>query len=402
MLISMLAAAAAGAMCPVALNGANVWTGERFEKRDLKIGAGTTAVDASRLFLLPPLVDAHTHTIDTPRPDGDPVHERMLRAGVLFALNPNNIRPQGPTPIPSAREVALQATGGGVTGPGGHPRPLYTMLARNGWAGPGITVDTIAGRAFHEAASPAEARAAVGRVKANGAAVIKLYLLDHDTAASNGLSGEAFDAAVLEVRKLGLRPVVHVESREDFARAVKARVAGIVHTPYALRTGTSRDSRLIAPVDALAAAKAGIVVVPTLTAGTSRLAGKRLEELLSIQRANLVTLRDAGVRLAVGADNFALGLHDELQLLRLTGLFEAPALIAMATENGMRVAQDRSAALTRDGAADVLGYFTDPTIDWPALASPVLAIRNGQLVLDDAAVLTQACGPAALKSRWAP
>ncbi|WP_133365967.1 hypothetical protein [Qipengyuania sediminis] len=55
---------------------ADVWTGFKDEMHDLKIGAGTTAVPAGQLFLLPPLVD-------------------------------------------------------------GHPRPLYTMLAQRGWAGPG-------------------------------------------------------------------------------------------------------------------------------------------------------------------------------------------------------------------------------------------------------------------------
>ena len=402
MTLTMLAAAAATAMCPITLAGANVWTGEKYEKRDFKIGTGTATVAAGQLFLLPPLVDGHTHTIDTPRPGIDPVHERMLRAGILYALNPNNIRPDGPTPVPAANQVVLQATGGGVTGPGGHPRPLYTMLAQRGWAGPGVTPANIAGRAFHEAATPAEARAAVARVKANGAAVIKLYLLDHETAKPNGLSGESFDAAAAEAKKLGLRPVVHVESAADFARAVKAGVAGIVHTPYSVRSGTARESRLIAPEDAAAAAERGIVVVPTLTAGSSRLAGKRLEEMLAIQRANLTTLRDAGVRIAVGADNYALGLHDELNLLRLTSLFEAPALITMATENGMRLAQNRSGALTEAGAADALGYFVDPTSDWPGLATPVLAIRGGQIILDDTGLLTQACGAPALKSRWAP
>lgn len=405
MSLTLLAAAAATAMCPVTLTGANVWTGSKYEKRDVKIGAGTTSVDGSRLFLLPPLVDAHTHTIDTPRagPTGaDAVHDRMLRLGILYALNPNNIRPAGPTPAAKPTEVALQAAGGGVTGPGGHPRPLYTFLARQGFLGPGVTVESLPGKAFHEAATPAEARAGVRAVKANGASVVKLYLLDHQGDRSQGLSGEAFDAAVDEAKKQKLRPLVHVESRDDFARAVKAGVAGIVHTPYALRADMPREMRLIAAADAQAAAEAGIVVVPTLTAGTSRLSGARLAAMMELQRANLVTLRDAGVKLAVGADNYALGMLDELTLLRVTGLFEADALIQMVTENGMQLAHGRTGSLTAPGAATMIGYFVDPTGDWSSIGSPVLAMRDGQLILDDAFLLTKACGPAALKSKWAP
>jgi hypothetical protein len=63
-------------------------------------------------------------------------------------------------------------------------------LAQRGWLGP-LSVADLPGKAFHRATTIAEAKAAVGKVKANGAIVIKLYLLDHDKNGGNGLSPSA-------------------------------------------------------------------------------------------------------------------------------------------------------------------------------------------------------------------
>lgn len=411
--MGVLAAASASepAHCAVSFKDARVWTGAGFETRTLHLDANGRLVDAAvdgapqlnaaALHLMPPMVDAHTHTIDTPTGPADARHEKSLRAGVLYAINPNNIRPPGPARASLATHVVLVDTGGGVTAPGGHPRPLYEMLARNGWAGAGVTLESLPGRAFHEATAPAQARAAVRAVKANGASLVKLYLLAHGTVKSQGLSAEAFEAAADEARRQGLRPIVHIETAADFRRAVRAKVAGIMHMPYSLGGGDGADRRITAD-DARAAAAAGVIVVPTMTPATTALSGEPLRTALDMVTANLRTLRDAGVRMAVGADNYNLGPHDELQLLRMTGLFDAPALVAMASDNGHRLAFDVEHRLAPGFAGSLVGYYMDPTRDWTAYPRPVLALREGRVVLDDAGMLAKACGAPALKSPWAP
>lgn len=401
-MISALLSLAAASQCAVTITNANVWTGTGFERGTLGGPATAASVDGTSLWLIPSLVDAHTHTVDEVRgPQDAATHVRMLRSGILYAVNPNNIRSPGPTPEAAPAQVALEATGGGVTGPGGHPRPLYTNMARRGWLGPGVTIESLAGRAFHEAATPEEARAAVGRVHANGAKLVKLYLLDHDTPHSAGLSGAAFDAAADEARKLKLRALVHVESRTDFARAAAARVAGIVHTPYqAADSKRTAESRLIDAVDARAAAAAGIVVVPTLTPALGSATGDALLKVRAVHDHNLRVLRDAGVMLAVGADNYGSTMLDELLLLRLTGLFSADQLLTMATVNGRRLSEG-AAARADVSSGEFIGYFSDPTRPWSMLGDPVVAMRAGRLILDDAGLLAKPCGAPALKSKWA-
>ena len=399
------APAAPPGSCSLTLTNAHVWDGANFQTRSLSVRGATfvapdatlPSVDASAYYLIPPFADAHTHTIDTPTGADDKVHARNLAAGIFYALNPNNIRPDGPNTPPTDTNVELQAAGGGITRPGGHPHPLYSFLARMSYLGP-IKEADLEGRAFHEVSTPAQARAAVRAVKANGASVVKLYLLAHGTAFSDGLTEENFRAAADEARKVGLRPLVHIETAADFRLAVAARVAAIVHLPYKFsKTDPTGADLMITPDDARAAAAAKIVVVPTLTAGFTDYDGSRLATIQQAQRHNLTLLRDAGVRIAVGADNYRLGMHDELALLRATALFEAPALINMATTNGAQLAfaGRRVGTLDVGSEASFIAFFQSPASDWAGTRTPVEGMRAGHVLIDDIGLMAPICSAAA-------
>ena len=225
------APAAEAPRCRFTLQGAQVWTGERFEARTLHVDgarfvaeapAGAATMPAQWMFLIPPLVDTHTHGLDEPAAANDPAHQVNLRVGIYYALNPNNIRRATPGAPFGPDQVEALYAGGGITGPGGHPRPLYEMLARIGQQR-GFDMGPLPGRAFHEVATEAETRAAVERVQAQGASVVKLYLLGHDGADSKGLSAALFRTAVAHAVQRGLRPIVHVETASDFRLAAGTR-----------------------------------------------------------------------------------------------------------------------------------------------------------------------------------
>jgi imidazolonepropionase-like amidohydrolase len=387
--------------CDATLTGAHVWDGAAFQTRSLSIRDGVfvaldkklPVVDASPYYLIPPFADAHTHTIDEPQDSADKTHARNIAAGVFYALNPNNIRTIGPNAAPTDTTVELQAAGGGITRVGGHPHPLYSFLAGRGYLGALKEAD-LGGRAFHEVSTPAEAREAVRAVKANGASVVKLYLLAHGTAHSDGLTEENFRAAADEARKVGLRPIVHIETASDFRLAVDAHVAAIVHLPYKFsKTDPTGADLMITAEDAQAAAAAKIVVVPTLTAGFTDYDGAKLAVIETVQRHNLVLLRDANVQIAIGADNYRLGLHDELTLMRATALFEGPALINMATTNGVKLAfaGRRLGALEPGSEASFIAFFQSPMSDWTGVRTPVEGMRAGHVLIDDIGLLAAVC-----------
>lgn len=387
----------AAPVCNITLTNAQVWDGATFQKHSLSVRGGVFVapdaqlpqVDASPYYLIPPFADAHTHTIDEPQGPDDKTHTRSIAAGVFYALNPNNIRTAGPNIAPVDTTVELQAAGGGITRVGGHPHPLYSFLAGRGYLGP-IKEGDLEGRAFHEVSTPAQARGAVRAVKANGASVVKLYLLAHGTSNSDGLAEENFRAAADEAHNLGLRPLVHIETASDFRLAVDARVAAIVHLPYKFsKTDPTGADLMITADDARAAAAASIFVVPTLTAGFTDYDGAKLAMIEAVQRHNLTLLRDAGVRIAIGADNYRLGLHDELTLMRATALFEGAAIIDMATTNGAQLAfTGRKIGVFDVGnEASFIAYFQSPLSDWAGTRTPVEGMRAGHVLIDETGLL---------------
>jgi Amidohydrolase family len=388
--------------CNASLKDAHVWNGVSFVPKSLFVRNGQLTepdatlpvVDASALYLVPPFADAHTHALDYSTGADDVRHKRAISEGIFYALNPNNIRPIGPTPPASAGAVEVQAAGGGVTRPGGHPQPLYTFLASRQLLG-SLTAADLPGKAFYPVTTPDETRAAVRAVKANGATVIKLYLLNHDRGAlSSGLSAANFKVAVAEAKIIGLRPIVHVESAADFRLAAKAGVFAIVHTPYAAPKGklTPANYRLTT-ADAALAAKEGIIVVPTVTISLMEYDGKTLATVQAIQRHNLMVLRGAKVKMALGADNYSLSMHDEISTIRGFGLFDGAEVLNMATANGASLAfPDRKVGRLEIGyEASFIGYFFPLIGNWASQREPVIGMRAGEPMIDTIGLLQGVC-----------
>ncbi|MGB3469225.1 MAG: amidohydrolase family protein [Erythrobacter sp.] len=388
--------------CRFTLEGANVFTGEGFEKRDVSVdGArfvaehpgGAPTIPASWVYLLPPVVDVHTHTLDQVSEPGSSVHKDFLDRGIYYALNPNNILlEEGALPLASD-QVEVTWTGGGITGPGGHPRPLYEGLVR-ARIYRDITIEELPGRAYHEAATPEEAREAVRRVAATGVSAVKMMLYDHTSPDTKSLDEARFRAAVDEAKKLGLRAMIHVEYAHDARLAFELGVAAIMHMPghAGARRGLEEKYRLT-PEDAALAAKNNVAVVPTLAIAFNSASGESLREAQELQAYNLNLLRDAGVTIGAGSDRYSADALDELDLMRVSGIFEGAELLRIATENGIRIAfgEDRKAGRIEPGyEASFIALFSDPTRDWYTLRNPIAGIRAG-VPIETGRILAEAC-----------
>jgi imidazolonepropionase-like amidohydrolase len=193
---------------------------------------------------------------------------------------------------------------------------------------------------------------------------------------------------------------VHIENAADFRLAARAGVFAIMHLPYNAPDAQRPAATLMLTADdAASAAKADTIVVPTATVVFTRYDGAALAEMQAIQRHNMTLLRDAGVRMAVGADNFALGLHDEIGTLRSFALFDAATMVNMATTNGAMLAfPNRKIGKIADGyEASFIGYFFSPVGNWGTLRDPVIGMRKGMVMNDTANMFGKLC-PATPKS----
>ncbi|QUL37057.1 amidohydrolase family protein [Erythrobacter sp. JK5] len=410
---ALVAATAALAGCPAAqaqeaatcrftLEGANVFTGAGFEQRDVSVNGamfvadhpeGAPRIPASWMYVMPPIVDVHTHTLDQVSKPGNSAHRDFLDRGIYFALNPNSILLEdGALPLaPDQVEVAF--TGGGITGPGGHPRPLYEGLVRAGIYRD-IAIEELPGRAYHEAATPEEAREAVRQVAATGVKAVKMMLYDHTSPGTDSLDEARFRAAVDEAKTLGLRPMIHVEYAHDARLAFELGVAAIVHMPghSGPRRGKEELYRLT-PQDAALAAKNNVAVVPTLAIAFNSASGDALLQAQELQAYNLKLLREAGVTIGAGSDRYSADALDELDLMRVSGIFDGPELLRIATENGFRIAfgEDRKGGKIAPGyEASFIALYSDPGRDWYSLRNPIAGIRGG-VPIETGRVLIEAC-----------
>ena len=184
--------------------------------------------------------------------------------------------------------------------------------------------------------------------------------------------------------------MAHVETSADFHVAVTAGVDEIGHTPgfrgdeHAQLPSTSPYE--ITAADARLAAQRGTWVVTTLGGvqfldpmGPDSLRRRTFDRLAA---RNLRELRDAGVRIAVGSDEFrddsvresqyllALGVLDPLSLLRLWSESTPPAIFPK-----------RRVGCLEDGCeASLLVLRGDPSADFANTQRITLRMKDGRLL----------------------
>jgi imidazolonepropionase-like amidohydrolase len=239
----------------------------------------TAAAAPPNGYLVPAFVDSHVHLRFLP------VAPALARAGFAAAVDlgaPEATLTGPPAAGTTAPTLRVLAAGPMLTAPGGYP------LATWGQDGYGVGC-----------ADAAAAGRTVDRLADEGARVVKVALAGED-----GLADAALAAAVTRAHARGLKVAAHALSDRDAARAGRAGVDVLAHTP----------------VEPLAAATIatwrgpGRAVVSTLAAfGGSDAA---IDNLARLHAAGLVVLygTDLGNSTVAGVD------VAELALLRAAGL----------------------------------------------------------------------------------
>jgi len=369
---------------------------------EVEIPSNFDAIDASGMFLMPGLVDAHVHITGS----GDPnvlkrMKELVPHAAIRSAQNAKTTLEAGFTAVRDAGagflvDVALkqaineglipgprlQVAGKGLSITGGHGD------TRNGWP-PEVEFK---GRAVVD--SPDEARRAAREQLRDGADHIKLHatggvMSEGDVPTARGLTIEEMRAAIEEANNVGKKTMAHAQGSLGIKNAILAGINSIEHgfylTDEIIELMLKRDVFLVPTLVAVHQ-----IVVNGTKAGIPEYGVRKAIEAEQAHIASFRKAYEAGVKIAMGTDaSTPFNYHGrnalELELMVNAGMKPVDALLA-ATRMGAELMGwgDRMGQVKPGFWADMILVDGDPIADIRVLqdvSKIKCVIKGGQVVV---------------------
>lgn len=353
-----------------------------------------SVIDLEGRWVVPPYAEAHNHNVEAGTGFGEFV-DRYLSAGVFYVKNPN-VLPSAVIPIrdevnrPSSIDVAFAY--GGFTGPGGHP---IGVVRRN--VERGIWNESQGEGAFYYAvADTADLLTKWPALLSHQPDFVKVYLLyseeyeqrasDSSFVGQRGLDPRLLPVVVERAHAAGLRVTAHVETRADFRYALQAGVDEIGHLPGFRGNEENQfpepEKFLLEEDDARQAARRKAVVVTTLGDFEGWAPDSVTEAARRVFRHNLQLLKEHGVRIAVGSDDYeSVGVSEILQIHAL-GVFTNRELLQIWVETTPRtIFPERKLGRLEPGyEASFLVLGGDPLADFFTVGDVRMGIKRGVII----------------------
>ena len=357
-------------------------------------------IDLTNGFVVPPFAEAHNHNLGSAiylnRESTRQMIQRYLVAGVFYVKIPGN--PADNAAIlrrefvnrPDSVDVTF--ANGVLTSKDGHP----IGMTLDSFKQAGIAVPSVAeleGKGFFIIESEADLLAKWEQILAGKPDFIKTILFHSQSFAKrretpnlfgyNGLDPQLLPRIVKQAHAAGLRVSTHINSAADFAAAVRAGVDEINHLPGAIfEQGTNEADYLIKPEDAKRAAKQGIIVVTTTNIAPLFAKGEALAKVQHAQRKNLQLLKQNGVQIAVGSDNYMDTSVEEAMYLKSLNVFDNAALLKMwSVTSAQTIFPRRKIGYLREGyEASFIVLRGNPLENFERVRDIQLRFKQGLLI----------------------
>jgi imidazolonepropionase-like amidohydrolase len=341
--------------------------------------AGAEVIDLGGAFVMPGLIDAHTHLSVMPG-RGDQLGQLRQPPGQQALRVPGNLRADLEAGTTTARVMAeedwLDVHTRAAIEAGELDGPNLVIATR------GITASNGHGRAKSSFDGVDEIRRGARENLAAGADFLKLFATG-GVSSGSGLNGSVFSvdemrAAVEEAERAGTYVAAHAHGGPGLRNAVAAGIRTIEHA------ATASDDDVQAMLDA-ACRVVGTFTILFHPDGIERgdAADPRVLEALRIAReqvsARMETVLASGIPFALGTDSMHGHMAFEVQTAIRFGVSPADALVA-ATARGAEVLriEDRTGTLEPGKDADVIALDGNPLEDPTALERVVFVMKGGR------------------------
>ena len=365
-------------------------------------------LDWSRRWVMPGLIDLHTHIADGYGETSDPAEPLkhsaadtalkgaeaarvMLHAGFTTVRDVGVYRGLGDVALRNAIRL------GEVEGPRMIVAGGYVTIPGGGGAVTGAPKGTVIGPEFRigEVRSPAEARAAVDRLIHGGADFIKLIatgavLAVGSDAGALELTPAEMQAACDEARRLGSYCIAHAHGTEGIKAAMRAGARTIEHASLIDDEGLAMAKAKHIWLDMDIYDGDWIEEVGTRDHWTPEYL-KKNRDTTDLQRASFAKAVARGVPLTFGTDAgvypHGLGARQFGYMVRF-GMTPMQAIVAATSEAAKALRMEGQVGTLAPGsAADLIAVDRDPLADIAALRCVGDVIQAGRLVhRDDADV----------------
>jgi imidazolonepropionase-like amidohydrolase len=348
---------------------------------DAPLDTAATVLDLSDKFVMPGLIDAHSHASIVPG-DGDQsgqMRQPVVRQALRAAANLRRDLAAGTTTMRlMAEENFLDIDLREAIELGTIPGPRLLCATR------GMTASNGHGRAISTFDGVDEMRRGARQNFARGADHLKLFATGGvsspgSTLTTSGYSRHEIAAAVEEAERVGSYVAAHAHGGPGLRIAVEEGVATIEHGQLA----SDEDVALMIDRKVHLICTFSILFHPTgIEQGDARNAAimAKVHAARLRANANFPSVLKSGVRFAVGTDSMHGLMPFELQTLVRMGVSASDALLAGTrwAAEACRVADD-TGSLEVGKRADILALDADPFQDMRALERVALVMTAGRV-----------------------
>ncbi len=340
---------------------------------------GAELIDLGDAFVMPGLVDAHTHL--SVRPGlGDQLGRLRQPPGRQALRVPDNLRADldaGTTTLRiMAEEDWLDVHVRDAIEAGELEGPRLVIATR------GITASNGHGRAKSAFDGPDEIRRGARENFAHGADFLKVFATG-GVSSGSGLNGSVFSvgemrAAVEEAERAGSYVAAHAHGGPGLQAAVEAGIRTIEHAA----TASDDDVQAMLDRDCWVVGTYTILFHPDGIergdAGNPQVLAA-LEQAREHVTARARTLLSSGLRFALGTDSMHGHMAYEIQTAIRFGVSPTDALLA-ATAHGAELLGTNGGTLEPGKDADVIAVDGNPLEDPSALERVVFVMRGGKRI----------------------